>query len=292
MTQPVLRIAVQKSGRLYDSSVQLLSECGIRFSTYRGTNKLKAEASNFPVEILFVRDDDIPGYVADGVADVGIVGENVVAEAERDLPIVEFLGFSKCRLAVAVSRSSDWTRVTDLKGASIATSYPRILGKYLEDLGVSCKIHVISGSVEIAPSIGLADAICDIVDSGSTLVSNGLRELEVIFHSEAVLIAHPTVAGGEGEKGRILSKLRFRIGSVLKARTRKYIVLNAPNEAIPSIANILPGMRSPTVVPLAISGWSSIHSVMDENEFWEKIEELRAAGAEGILVVPIEKMIG
>lgn len=292
MSDQILRIAIQKSGRLYDDSVALLAECGIKFSTYRGGNRLKVEASNFPLEILFLRDDDIPGYVADGVADAGVVGENLVLEEEKAVEIVEELGFAKCRLSVAVPRSGEIRRLEDLNGRSIATSYPRLLGRFLGERGIVAELHVISGSVEIAPGIGLADAICDIVDSGSTLISNGLLELETVFRSQAVLVRAPGLVGkGTGEKDRILEKLRFRIRSVLKARSCKYIVLNAPNEAIPAVTASLPGIKSPTIVPLALDGWSAIHSVVDENEFWERIEELRAAGAQGIVVVPIEKIV-
>jgi ATP phosphoribosyltransferase len=281
-----LRIAIQKSGRLSEDSLSLIKECGIQF--YNGTGKLKSESSNFPAEFLFLRDDDIPGYVADGVADVGIVGENVVVEKNKEVTVSHRLGFSKCRLSVAVDRSREYSGIADLQGLSIATSYPRLLSGYLEKNGLRADIHEISGSVEIAPSIGLSDAVCDIVSSGSTLMSNGLKEVEVIFRSEAVLIASQKLdAGRQG----ILDKLLFRIKSVQAARNNKYILLNAPNASIQAITDILPGMKSPTVVPLAESGWSSIHSVINENDFWNIIDSLRAAGAQGILVVPIEKMI-
>ncbi len=281
-----LRIAIQKSGRLSEDSLSLIKECGIQF--YNGTGKLKSESSNFPAEFLFLRDDDIPGYVADGVADVGIVGENVVVEKNKEVTVAHRLGFSKCRLSVAVDRSRDYHGISDLQGISIATSYPRLLSGYLEKNGLRADIHEISGSVEIAPSIGLSDAVCDIVSSGSTLMSNGLKEVEVIFRSEAVLIASQRLdAGRQG----ILDKLLFRIKSVQAARNNKYILLNAPNTAIQAITDILPGMKSPTVVPLAEPGWSSVHSVINENDFWNIIDSLREAGARGILVVPIEKMI-
>ncbi len=281
-----LRIAIQKSGRLSEDSLSLIKECGIQF--YNGTGKLKSESSNFPAEFLFLRDDDIPGYVADGVADVGIVGENVVVEKNKEVTVAHRLGFSKCRLSVAVDRSRDYHGISDLQGISIATSYPRLLSGYLEKNGLRADIHEISGSVEIAPSIGLSDAVCDIVSSGSTLMSNGLKEVEVIFRSEAVLIAGQKLdAGRQG----ILDKLLFRIKSVQAARNNKYILLNAPNTAIQAITDILPGMKSPTVVPLAEPGWSSVHSVINENDFWNIIDSLREAGAQGILVVPIEKMI-
>jgi ATP phosphoribosyltransferase len=281
-----IRVAIQKSGRLSEDSLRLMKECGIQFSN--GTGKLKSVADNFPVEFLFLRDDDIPGYVADGVADVGIVGENVAEEKNKDVDIVHRLGFSRCRLSLAVPREKDYTGLADLQNVSIATSYPRILSNYLAGKGIRADIHEISGSVEIAPGIGLADAICDIVSSGSTLMSNGLKEVEVVFRSEAVLIANRQM---NAERQQILRNLIFRIKSVQTARNNKYILLNAPNESIPRIIDILPGMKSPTVMPLATSGWSSVHSVINENEFWQIIENLREAGAQGILVVPIEKMI-
>ncbi len=281
-----IRIAIQKSGRLSEDSLNLIKECGIQFNN--GTGKLKSESSNFPAEFLFLRDDDIPGYVADGVADVGIIGENVLVETGKAVELVHRLGFSKCRLSIAVERAKDYKGVTDLQGISIATSYPRILTQFLEENGVRADIHEISGSVEIAPSIGLASAVCDIVSSGSTLMSNGLKEVEVIFRSEAVLIAHRQLSA---DRRKTLDQLLFRIKSVQAARNNKYILLNAPKEAVPAIIQVLPGMKSPTVVPLAESGWCSIHSVINENDFWAIIDNLRAAGAQGILVVPIEKMI-
>ena len=295
MTQPTdqqsaapnrLRIALQKSGRLSDDSLKLIKECGIGFNN--GAGKLKAEADNFPAEFLFLRDDDIPGYVADGVADVGIVGENVMAEKNQHVVIAQKLGFSKCRLSIAVPRGQEYACVQDLQNARIATSYPKILSNFLQEHGIQADIHEISGSVEIAPSIGLANAVCDIVSSGSTLMSNGLKEVETIFRSEAVLIAHANLSEA---KQQILDSWVFRIKSVQAAKNNKYILLNAPNEKIPDIINVLPGMKSPTIVPLAMSGWSSVHSVINENQFWQIIEDLRAAGAQGILVVPIEKMI-
>lgn len=282
----ILRIAVQKSGRLSESSLSLIKECGIDFNN--GTGKLKSEATNFPAELLFLRDDDIPGYVADGVADVGIVGENVMIEKAQKVELIEKLGFSKCRLSLAVPRGQSYEGLQDLQGKDIATSYPKILGKFLQENGISARIHEISGSVEIAPSIGLAEAICDIVSSGSTLMSNGLREVEVVFRSEAVMIGSPQMSP---EKKSILHKLLFRIHSVQNAKKNKYILLNAPNDALEKITQILPGMKSPTVLPLAIEGWCSVHSVIHEDDFWEIIENLKNAGAEGILVVPIEKMI-
>ncbi|QKZ14294.1 ATP phosphoribosyltransferase [Spirosoma sp. KUDC1026] len=282
----VLRIALQKSGRLSEDSYQLFKECGIRFDY--GTGKLRSISSNFPAEFLFLRDDDIPGYVEDGVADLGIVGENVAVETGRPVETVHRLGFSKCRLSIAISRGTEWEGLHQLNGKNIATSYPNLLGNYLAQKGVQANIHEISGSVEIAPSIGLAEAVCDIVSSGSTLLSNGLMEVETIFRSEAILIAQP---GLSDDKQALLEKLLFRIKAVQAAKNNKYIVLNAPNHAIDQITALLPGMKSPTVTPLATEGWSSVHSVLNENEFWENIEAIRSAGAEGILVIPIEKMI-
>ena len=281
-----LKLAIQKSGRLSESSLKLIKECGITFPTRMA--RLKAQAFNFPVEFLYLRDDDIPGYVEDRVVDVGIVGENVLLEKAGNLEIVKRLGFSKCRLSIAVPKNFDYQGSDSLNGLNIATSYPRILATFLSDKGIEADIHQISGSVEIAPGIGLSEAICDIVSTGSTLVSNGLKEVEVIQHSEAVLVARPDLAGKQRE---ILDQLLFRINSVMTANSNKYILLNAPNEAIEQITSLLPGMRSPTIVPLAQEGWSSLHSVVKEDDFWQVIENLREAGAEGILVIPIEKMI-
>jgi ATP phosphoribosyltransferase len=282
----VIRIAIQKSGRLSEDSLKLIKECGISFNN--GTGKLKAQAENFPAEFLFLRDDDIPGYVADGVADIGIVGENVAVEKDKDLDTVYKLGFSKCRLSLAIPKGEEYTSIQDLQGLNIATSYPKITGDFLKQNGVEATIHEISGSVEIAPSIGLAEAVCDIVSSGSTLLSNGLKEVEVIFKSQAVMVASKQMSP---ERRKTLDQLLFRIQAVQNAKNNKYILLNAPNSSLPAIEKLLPGMRSPTVLPLAEEGWSSVHSVITENEFWEKIESLKAAGAQGILVVPIEKMI-
>ena len=281
-----IRIAVQKSGRLSDRSLDLLKECGIHFSN--GKNKLKSVASNFPAELLFLRDDDIPGYVEDGVADLGIVGENEVAEKDKDVQAIKKLGFSKCRLSLAIPRDTKYTGISFFEGSNIATSYPKILRDFLDAHQITAQIHEISGSVEIAPSIGLADAVCDIVSTGSTLLSNGLREVETIFRSEAVLIGNKQATT---QKKELTDQLVFRIDSVQAGKNNKYILLNAPEEATERIIEILPGMRSPTVLPLAMEGWNSIHSVVNEDAFWESIEQLRAAGAEGILVVPIEKMI-
>lgn len=282
----MLRLAVQKSGRLSDDSLNLVRECGISF--IGSALKLKTESTNFPLEILFLRDDDIPGYVADGVADIGIVGENVLVEEGWQELALQRLGFSRCRLSLAVPKSAAYSSVKDLEGLNIATSYPNLLQAYLQEQGVQAHIHTISGSVEIAPSIGLADAICDIVSSGSTLISNGLREVERVFKSEAVLIANSNLSD---EKKQVLEKLLFRIDAVQRARKAKYILLNAPNESIGQISALLPGAKSPSILPLAEEGWSSLHSVVNEDDFWEVIEKLKAAGAQGILVVPIEKMI-
>ncbi len=281
-----LKLAIQKSGRLHDDSIRLLKECGIDISN--GVNKLKAEASNFPIEVYFLRDDDIPQYVEDAVADIGFVGENVVYEKKKKLDVVEKLGFGKCRLSLAVRRNEEYTGVSFLEGKKIATSYPVILGDFLRENGVNAEIHEISGSVEIAPGIGLADAICDLVSSGSTLFMNGLVEAESILQSQAVLIKNKDLSE---EKQQLLNRLIFRIQSVKKARNNKYILLNAPNDTLEEIIGLLPGMKSPTVLPLAEEGWSSVHSVLNENDFWDIIEQLKAAGAQGILVVPIEKMI-
>lgn len=282
----IVRIAIQKSGRLSEDSLKLIDECGIKFNNGKG--KLKSASTNFPMEFLFLRDDDIPEYVADGVADLGIVGENVAEEKNEEVDVIKKLGFSKCRLSLALPRSADYHGVADFNGKSIATSYPGILSNFLNKNNIKAEIHKISGSVEIAPSIGLADAVCDIVSSGSTLLSNGLKEVEVIFRSEAILIGRKKLEAG---KAATLRNLLFRIDAVQSAKNNKYILLNAPNHAIETIVSLLPGMKSPTILPLAIEGWSSIHSVISEDAFWEVIEKLRNAGAEGILVVPIEKMI-
>ncbi|WP_276496070.1 ATP phosphoribosyltransferase [Pontibacter litorisediminis] len=282
----MLRIAIQKSGRLSDDSLNLIRECGISF--INSSLKLKTECTNFPLEILFLRDDDIPGYVADGVADIGIVGQNVLVEEGKAQLTVEKLGFSKCRLSLAVPKSAEYNSIQDLAGKNIATSYPNLLQAFLDEQGVQAHIHTISGSVEIAPSIGLAEAICDIVSSGSTLISNGLKEVERVFKSEAVLIASPELTD---EKQEILEKLLFRIHAVQRARKAKYILLNSPDDKIEEISRLLPSIKAPTVLPLAEEGWSSLHSVVNEDDFWEIIEKIKAAGAQGILVVPIEKMI-
>ncbi len=281
-----LKIAIQKSGRLNEDSIKILKEAGIEFQN--GLNKLKAEAVNFPLEVFFLRDDDIPQYVEDGVADIGIVGENVFIEKNKQVKIVDRLGFGKCRLSIAIPKNQKYKGLSDLEGKRIATSYSTVLSKYLKKNKISAEIHEISGSVEIAPGIGLADAICDLVSSGSTLFTNGLKEVEVILKSEAVLIANNNLSK---EQQAILEKLLFRISSVKKAKSNKYILLNAPNKNLDAICKILPGMKSPTILPLADKGWSSVHSVVNENDFWDIIEKLKNKGAEGILVVPIEKMI-
>jgi ATP phosphoribosyltransferase len=281
-----LRIAIQKSGRLNEDSIRLLKECGISVSN--GMNKLKAEAQNFPLEIFFLRDDDIPEYIAEGVADIGIVGENVLLEASSDVKIIERLGFGKCRLSIAVQKGNKYRSIKDLEGKRIATSYKNVLQKFLRQEKVAAEIHEISGSVEIAPGIGLADAICDLVSSGSTLFMNGLKEVETILQSEAVLIANKKLNEAHLE---IINRLLFRIRAVRKAKQNKYILLNAPNNKLDKIIRLIPGIKSPTILPLADEGWSSVHSVLEEDEFWEIIEKLKAAGAQGILVVPIEKMI-
>jgi len=282
----MLKIAVQKSGRLYDYSLQLLKECGIEINN--GNRQLKAVAFNFPVEIYFLRDDDIPQYVFDSVADVGFVGENVVYEKNKEIDVVSKLGFGRCRLSIAVPKNMNYTSVSDLQNLKIATSYTTLLQNFLTDKKINAEIHEISGSVEIAPGIGLAQAICDLVSSGSTLFTNGLKEVEVILNSEAVLVANKNLSG---ENKKILSHLLMRINAVKAAKNNKYILLNAPNSELKNITSVLPGMKSPTIVPLAESGWSSVQSVVNESDFWEIIEKLKSFGAEGILVVPIEKMI-
>lgn len=285
MMKPVLRIAVQKSGRLHDGSMELLRSCGLAINN--GRDQLKLRIPNFPVELLFLRDDDIPQYVADRVADAGMVGENVVAEKNLSQSIIRKLDFAKCRLALAIPRADQYSDQW-LQGKNIATSYPVITGRWLEQRGIRATLHVISGSVEIAPGIGLADAICDLVSTGSTLLSNGLKEVETVMSSEAVIISND---GLSDEKQAILARLLFRMNAVQSARNNKYILMNIPNEAIPRIAAVIPGMNSPTIMPLGRAGWSSLHAVVDENDFWEKIDLLKSFGAEGILVLPIEKMI-
>lgn len=281
-----LKIAIQKSGRLNEDSLKILKDCGI--SIDNGKDQLKASARNFPMEVFYLRNGDIPQYLRDGVVDVAIIGENVLVEKGEDLRIAEKLGFSKCRVSIAVPKSNKYESVRDLEGKRIATSYPNTVASYLKEKGVEAELHIISGSVEIAPNIGLADAVCDIVSSGSTLFKNNLKEVEKILTSEAVLAVSPNI-GVEQEE--VLAKLMFRIRSVLTARLSKYVLMNVPNHKIDTIINLLPGMRSPTVLPLAEEGWSSVHTVINRDKFWEVIDELRQAGAEGILVCPIEKMV-
>lgn len=281
-----LKIAVQKSGRLLDDSIKVLKECGIRVDN--GKDQLKASARKFPIDLLFLRNSDIPQYVQDGVADIGIIGQNTVVEKQKDLEEVLSLGFSKCRLSIAVPRNTPYIGPKYLQGKRIATSYPNSLQGFLDQHKIKADIHEISGSVEIAPNIGLADAICDLVSTGSTLFKNGLEEKEVILKSEACIVKSKKMSAAVEP---ILDKLIYRIKSVLAARNNKYVLMNAPNESIDKIIGILPGMKSPTVMPLASKGWSSIHTVITEDRFWEIIEALEAAGAQGILVVPIEKMI-
>ena len=281
-----IRIAIQKSGRLNEDSVAILKDCGI--SIDNGKDQLKAATRNFPMEVMFLRNGDIPQYLRDGVVDIAIIGENVLIEKGKDISIAERLNFSKCKVSLAVPKDAEYNSIKDFEGKKIATSYPNTVNEYMKDKGVSYEIHQISGSVEIAPNIGLADAICDIVSSGSTLFKNNLKEVEVMLTSEAVLAVSPKISE---EAKVLLKKLQFRIQSVLKARNSRYILLNAPNEKLDKIVAILPGMRSPTILPLAEKGWSSVHTVIQKNKFWDVIDELKEAGAEGILVCPIEKMV-
>lgn len=281
-----LKIAVQKAGRLHDDSMKILNEIGV--SIDNGKDQLKASARNFPLEVFYLRNGDIPQYLRDGVVDAAIIGENVLIEKGGDVAIVEKLGFSKCKVSVAIPKNTKFKDVKDLEGKRIATSYPNTVNQYLEKQNIKANLHIINGSVEIAPNIGLADAIVDIVSSGSTLFKNNLKEVEVILSSEAVLAASPLI--GEEQKS-ILNRLQFRLQSVLKGRQSKYVLLNAPNEKLEEIIKILPGMKSPTVLPLAEAGWSSVHSVINKHEFWEIIDELKRVGAQGILVCPIENMV-
>ena len=282
-----LKIAIQKSGRLNEDSLRILKECGISVSN--GLDQLKATVRNFPMEIFYLRNSDIPQYLLDGVVDIAIIGENLLVEKDPGkIQVVEKLNFSKCRVSLAVPKSFEYNSIEDLRGKRIATSYPNTLNKYLSSQNVEAELHQISGSVEIAPNIGLADAICDIVSSGSTLFKNNLKEVEVIATSEAVLAVSPLL---DDDKRELLDTLRFRLQSVLKARDFRYILMNVPNDKIEKVIELLPGMRSPTVLPLAEKGWSSIHTVIDKNKFWDVIDELKRQGAEGLLVVPIEKMV-
>ena len=281
-----LKIAIQKSGRLHDESIQILKDCGI--SIYNGNDQLKVTASNFPLEVYYLRNSDIPQYLIDGVVDIAIVGDNLLVEKGQNIQIAEKLGFSKCKVSVAVPKNFNYNSIKDLNGLRVATSYPKTVIDYFSSKEISVDIHQISGSVEIAPNIGLSDAIVDIVSSGSTLFKNGLKEVEVILKSEAVLAVSPRISE---EAKQVLAKLQFRIQSVLRSRKSKYILMNVPNDKISEISKILPVLKSPTVMPLAEEGWSSVHSVIDEDKFWEVIDQLKEAGAEGILVCPIEKMV-
>ena len=281
-----LHIAVQKSGRLNKDSLQLLSDCGI--SIDNGKDQLKAIARNFPMEIYYLRNGDIPQYLRDGVVDIAILGENLLVEKGADINIKEKLGFSKCRVSIAVPKEFKYEGIQSLKGKKIATSYPNTVNDFLKEKGIDADLHIINGSVEIAPNIGLSDAVCDIVSSGSTLFKNNLKEVEVLFTSEAVLAASDTL---DAEKNELLEKLQFRIQSVLKGRQSKYILMNVPNSSIEKISSILPVLKSPTVLPLAEPGWSSLHSVVNEGTFWKVIDELKEAGAQDILVCPVEKMV-
>ena len=281
-----LKIAIQKSGRLNEESIQILKDCGIAINN--GNDQLKAEASNFSLEVLYLRNSDIPQYLIDGVVDAAIVGDNLLIEKGKNIQVIEKLGFSKCKVSIAVPKSFEYNSIQDLEGLRIATSYPNTVNDYFSSKGVQVELHQISGSVEIAPNIGLSDAIVDIVSSGSTLFKNNLKEVEVIFKSEAVLAVSPKISATSKV---ILDKLQFRIQSVLKARNSKYILMNVPNDKIDLISKILPVLKSPTVIPLAEKGWSSVHSVINEDLFWEVIDQLKAAGAQGILVCPIEKMV-
>ena len=281
-----LKIAVQKSGRLHDDSMKILKEIGI--SVDNGKDQLKASARNFPLEVFYLRNGDIPQYLRDGVVDAAIIGENVLIEKGGDLSIVERLGFSKCKVSIAVPKSSKAMNLKDLAGQRIATSYPNTVNHFLAQAGIDANLHIINGSVEIAPNIGLADGICDIVSSGSTLFKNGLKEIEVLLKSEAVLATSPKISDENQDR---INTLQFRLRSVLRGRESKYILLNAPNDKLDAIVKILPGMNSPTILPLAKEGWSSLHSVLNKNDFWNIIDELKANGAEGILVCPIENMV-
>lgn len=282
-----LKIAIQKSGRLYEESLQLLKDCGIFVNN--GKDQLKVSVDNFPMEIMYLRNSDIPQYLEDGVVDIAIVGENLLAEKQKNIEIIQSLGFSKCRVSIAVPKEVETDDINYFQGKKIATSYPNTLKNFLQKNNISAEIHVISGSVEIAPNIGLADGICDIVSSGSTLFKNGLRETVTILKSEAVLAK--TFQLNNNGKQKILEKFLFRIQSVLRAKNSKYILMNVPNEKISEVSNVLPVLKSPTVIPLAEEGWSSIHSVIDEERFWEVIDELKEKGAQDILIIPIDKMV-
>lgn len=281
-----LKIAIQKSGRLNEDSIQILKDCGI--SINNGIDQLKAEASNFPLEVLYLRNSDIPQYLIDGVVDIAIVGDNLLVEKGKGIQVIQKLGFSKCKVSVAVPKAFEYNSIQDLDGLRIATSYPNTVNEYFNSFGIKVDIHQISGSVEIAPNIGLADAIVDIVSSGSTLFKNNLKEVEIIYKSEAVLAVSPKVTP---DVQKLIDTLKFRIESVLRARKSKYILMNVPNDKIEEVGKILPVLRSLTVLPLAQEGWSSVHSVIDKDTFWQVIDLLKEAGAEGILICPIEKMV-
>ncbi|EAP86162.1 ATP phosphoribosyltransferase [Croceibacter atlanticus] len=281
-----IKIAIQKSGRLNEDSLQILKDCGI--SIDNGKDQLKASARNFPLEVFYLRNGDIPQYLRDGVVDIAIIGENVLIEKGEDIAIAEKLGFSKCKVSLAIPKEKDYNGISDFQGKRIATSYPNTVQQYLNKHNIEADLHIINGSVEIAPNIGLADAICDIVSSGSTLFKNNLKEVEVMLKSEAVLAVSPKITN---EAKETLEKLQFRMRAVLNGKNSKYVLLNAPNDKIEAIIGILPGMNSPTVLPLAKEGWSSLHSVVKDNEFWQVIDDLKEAGAESILVAPIEKMV-
>ncbi len=281
-----IKIAIQKSGRLNEDSLQILKDCGI--SIDNGKDQLKASARNFPLEVFYLRNGDIPQYLRDGVVDIAIIGENVLIEKGEDIAIAEKLGFSKCKVSLAIPKEKDYNGISDFQGKRIATSYPNTVQQYLNKHNIEADLHIINGSVEIAPNIGLADAICDIVSSGSTLFKNNLKEVEVMLKSEAVLAVSPKITD---EAKETLEKLQFRMRAVLNGKNSKYVLLNAPNDKIEAIIGILPGMNSPTVLPLAKEGWSSLHSVVKDNEFWQVIDDLKEAGAESILVAPIEKMV-
>ena len=282
----MIRIAIQSKGRLYEDTINLLTEAGIKIPSSKRT--LLVECQNFPIEVLYLRDDDIPQSVASGVADLGIVGRNELEERGEDVDIIRPLGFSKCRLSLAIPKAVDYTGLQWFEGRKIATSYPNILRRFMQERGIQSDIHVITGSVEISPGIGLSDAIFDIVSSGGTLVSNNLREVEVVMKSEALLIGYKQMAE---EKRHILDELLFRIEAVKNAEDKKYVLMNVPSEHLEEVVSVLPGMRSPTVMPLATPGWNSVHTVVDEKSFWQIISRLKELGAEGILVVPVEKMI-
>tara|TARA_B110000977_G_C11090176_1_gene496447 strand:+ start:1211 stop:2062 length:852 start_codon:yes stop_codon:yes gene_type:complete len=282
----MIKIAIQKSGRLNIDSLEILKKCGI--SIDNGKDQLKAAARNFPLEVLYLRNGDIPQYLRDGVVDLAIIGENLIHEKGKGIETIERLGFSKCRVSIALPKEVEFNSIKQLDGKRIATSYPNTVKRFFEENGIAADIHIINGSVEIAPNIGLADAICDIVSSGSTLFKNNLKEVVKIMESEAVLVQAPNLSS---EKNELIEKLRFRLRAVLRAKKSKYILLNAPNDKIEQISNILPVLKSPTVLPLSQKGWSSLHSVIDEGSFWDVIDALKEAGAEDILVCPIEKMV-